>query len=277
MLFGDITNEMANKYEVTSTNMTEKHIGIATITMAKIHAVNWNYNENDKILSKQIQSTYWYACVFGRTPVLNKMKKKYTFKKYVDEWGCERTYLSDEKISKPLIELEVLYAEKISKIIETLNNKQTVLHGDYHFGNIMFLKDIDDVIILDWQMYGYGHSMYEFVYFVFGTLANEKYLNRTRAFNYLKLYYNELIKLNPDIEIDMPWKETQKIFVCVVIELYIWVIGTYRADIKKRKVRDQENKRDTRFIEVNKVLGLRDEHITLFVADLMNNLNDYGL
>eukprot|EP00943_MAST-04B_sp_MAST-4B-sp1_P007051 g7051.t1 len=277
MLFGDITNEMAIKYKVTSTNMMEKHIGIATTTMAKIHAVNWKYNKNDKMLSEQIQSTYWYDCVFGRTPVLNKMKNKYTFKKYFDEWGCERTYLSDEKISKPLIELEVLYANKISKIIENLNNKQTILHGDYHFGNIMFLKDVDDVIILDWQMYGYGHVMYEFVYFVFGTLANEKYIDRTRAFNYLKLYYDELIKLNPGIAIDMTWEETQKIFVCVLFELYVWVIGTYRAIVKKRKVRDQENKRDTRFIEVNEVLGLRDEHITLFVADLMNHLNDYGL
>ena len=61
------------------------------------------------------------------------------------------------------------------------------------------------------------------------------------------------------------------------MELFVWVIAIYRADIKKRNVRDAENKRDKRFVEVNGVLDKRDENFTLFVVDLMNNLKEYGL
>ena len=66
-----------------------------------------------------------------------------------------------------MVRLETLYRDKISTILENLDDKQTILHGDYHCGNIMFLKGVDDAIILDWQMYGHGHFAYEFVYFVY--------------------------------------------------------------------------------------------------------------
>ena len=56
----------------------------------------------------------------------------------------------------------------------------------------------------------------------------------------------------------------------------MWVVACYRADIKKRKVRDKENAKDGRMIDMNKTLDIRDKHLTLFVVDLMNNLEDYG-
>ena len=260
-------------------NITEKHIEIAIKNMAKIHAVNWGYakKKNSKLL-KTIKSTYWYPCVFGWTKVLNDMKKKYSFQKYINEYGSERIYLAENKISEPLVRLETLYRDKISTILENLDDKQTILHGDYHCGNIMFLKDVDDAIILDWQMYGHGHFAYEFVYFVYSALANAPYIDRTRTFNYLKLYYDELIQLDDGtINEELTWEEAKRVFVCVCLELFVWVIAIYRADIKKRNVRDAENKRDKRFVEVNGVLDKRDENFTLFVVDLMNNLKEYGL
>ena len=53
---------------------------------------------------------------------------------------------------------------------------------------------------------------------------------------------------------ELTWEEAKRVFVCVCMELFVWIIAIYRADIKKRNVRDAENKRDKRFVEVNGVL-----------------------
>ena len=130
--------------------------------------------------------------------------------------------------------------------------------------------------MLDWQMYGHGHSLYEFCYFVYFVLANDEYVDRSRIFKYLKMYYDKLSGLMIYVKDQISWKETQKIFVCICLEMYVWVVACYRADIKKRKMRDKENVKDRRMVDVNKVLDIRDKHLTLFVVDLMNNLEDYG-
>ena len=51
------------------------------------------------------------------------MKKKYSFQKYINEYGSERTYLAENTISEPLVRLETLYRDKISTILENLDDK----------------------------------------------------------------------------------------------------------------------------------------------------------
>eukprot|EP00944_MAST-04C_sp_MAST-4C-sp1_P015088 g15088.t1 len=275
MVFEDITDSMAEKYDVDSIKFDEKHMSRAVENMAKIHFANWGYSKDPKV-AVRVKEAYWYACVFGWTNPLRKAKRRYKFSKYANEWRIEREYLNEHRVSEALTRLESFYRDEISNIVENLDHKQTILHGDYHFANIMFLKNCEDVVMLDWQMYGHGYSLYEFCYFVYFVLANDEYVDRSRTFKYLKMYYDKLSELMVSVKDQISWKETQKIFVCICLEMYVWVVACYRADIKKRKMRDKENVKDRRMVDVNKVLDIRDKHLTLFVVDLMNNLEDYG-
>ena len=275
MVFEDITDSMAEKYDVAAIQFDESHMSLAVENMAKIHSANWGYSKDQKMASR-VHEAYWYACVFGWTTPLRKAKRRYKFSKYANEWKVEREYLNEYRVSEALTRLESFYRNEVSNIVENLDHKQTILHGDYHFANIMFLKNCEDVVMLDWQMYGHGHALYEFCYFLYFVLANDEYVDRSRTFKYLKMYYDKLCELTISVKEEMSWKETQKLFICICFEMYVWVIACYRADIKKRKMRDKENTKDKRMVGVNKALDKRDKHLTLFVVDLMNNLEDYG-
>ena len=52
-------------------------------------------------------------------------------------------YLNERRVSEALTRLESFYRDEISNIVENLDHKQTILHGDYHFANIMFLKNCE--------------------------------------------------------------------------------------------------------------------------------------
>ena len=53
------------------------------------------------------------------------------------------------------------------------NDKQTMVHGDFHRGNLFFrqadpdaLSEEDDCAVLDWAFYGTGHCCWELYYFM---------------------------------------------------------------------------------------------------------------
>ena len=74
MVFEDITDSMAEKYDVDSIKFDEKHMSRAVENMAKIHFANWGYSKDFKV-AVRVKEAYWYACVFGWTSPLRKAKK----------------------------------------------------------------------------------------------------------------------------------------------------------------------------------------------------------
>jgi hypothetical protein len=86
---------------------------------------------------------------------------------------------------------------------KSLPRDQTVLHGDFHKGNLFFRPvaegptDPSEVICLDWAMYGAGHCTWELNYFFL--LSVDKRCSLEDEFAICKAYHEELVRCRPDV------------------------------------------------------------------------------
>ena len=82
----------------------------------------------------------------------------------------------------------------------------TLIHGDFHPGNILWVPDDSDfpVRMLDWEMAGVGRASQDLGKYVIGVLDHSKY-GRDYHENLLRLYHNELMNANPSIK-DFPFE-----------------------------------------------------------------------
>jgi len=103
----------------------------------------------------------------------------------------------------------------------------TLLHGDFHLGNLFFeteskdsMKLIKNVYVIDWQHYGIGHPSTEFVFFLSWTKPDED-----SDLKLMKVYYEELTKkISPEI---YPWKVFERECEIRTLGLAVSVFNMY--------------------------------------------------
>ena len=111
---------------------------------------------------------------------------------------------------------------------------QTLLHGDFHVGNIFFRKDgatvPDDVTVaIDWAYLGPGHVSWELNYFL--TLSCEG--SHEEDMEVLAAYHAELIARNPSIDYTL-----QALQADCKLTLFMQTVGNILDKSSQSKVRE---------------------------------------
>ena len=169
--------------------------------MARIHAWGWGKPQADDSYEESV----WTGMCSGHLKLGFKL---FDYQKALDRYlnlYLPRAHAAD--LRDPLVQ-ETMYDLKANQANwfergKALPRDQTVLHGDFHKGNLFFRPveegptDPSEVIVLDWAFYGKGHASWEINYFFL--LSADKGSTLEDEFAICKAYHEELVKRNPDV------------------------------------------------------------------------------
>jgi len=180
---------------------------IAAKNLAKLHSSYWDNTLPLKLVNPDMDWTpSAYNMFFGLTgsSLFSYPTSKDTVLDRMNNWQEIIPIFKDEQLRSSLLSFTDHYAKlsthQYPHVNETgpLFSHSTLLHGDYHSGNMFFVNDpetqrITDSIIIDWQCYGVGHPSTEFAYF----LSNLVEPDPARDHRLMKVYYDELTQKVP--------------------------------------------------------------------------------
>lgn len=106
-------------------------------------------------------------------------------------------------IPESVADIETLWAEKCSWMLETMMQPTTLLHGDYRADNIMF--DGDKPAVIDFQICGTGTGMYDVAYFISQSIDTS--VRRGHDQELLDVYLNRLESHGIDVDRAEAWRQ----------------------------------------------------------------------
>ena len=172
-------------------------------TIARIHA--WGWGRTGEPPSKGLYPPFFGGHWAQRKFVLKKIGTSKVMERFIDLWQDrpERTCLQNPEVLEMLWDLRANIHRWCSRI-EALDREQTMVHGDFHRGNI-FAKREDgsvEVCTFDWSFFGTGHVAWEVVYFL-----REGWARKAPPFSaidaeeeaQLRLYHEALLAARPDV------------------------------------------------------------------------------
>lgn len=92
--------------------------------------------------------------------------------------------------SKNLLSPEVI--GKTKRLLKTVENGHTLIHGDFHFKNVMVQND--EPIIIDMDTLGVGHPIFEITYSLYSMVEFDK-VRPTSTIKFFGLDYETVVKL----------------------------------------------------------------------------------
>jgi len=182
-------------------SLPEEYASASMKKLAQLHALNWNTKRFDPTLQAQT-----YDFFFNFHPnFITKFPERDRLSKILDTWEKQFPLLAQPDIRSALYTYSEHYPDLSKKYFHpnvmdsgSLFKNYTLLHGDFHCGNIFYQVDasnedpVQDVVILDWQNYGYGHPSTEVAFLMSFSNADEEKESRLK-----KIYYDELTKTVP--------------------------------------------------------------------------------
>jgi thiamine kinase-like enzyme len=195
------------------TNIDENTATVVLKKLAQFHALNW-YSPLHPALPTYKPEIYCHMFNLSKYLLLPKCPKPETISKSIKLWENKYLYLKDPQNQAVILS----YSAQSKQLLKYETNDipssgplfqhHTFLHGDLHPANIFVisepspenphLKTIKDIILVDWQGFGYGHPSTEVSYL----LANVDFAP-DRDLRLLKVYYEELTKtVSPQ---EYPW------------------------------------------------------------------------
>jgi thiamine kinase-like enzyme len=191
-------------------SVSEEAAEIAAKNLAKFHSSFWDNTIALQLANPDLDLTpSAYNTFFGLTknPLFSFPNSKDTLLERMNTWQEVLPIFKDETLRSNILSFTDHYSS-LSTHQYTHNNEtgplfshSTLLHGDYHTGNMFFdidpeTKIVTDSIIIDWQCYGVGHPSTEFAYF----LSNLVEPDPARDHRLMKVYYNELKEQQVPVE-----------------------------------------------------------------------------
>jgi len=206
-----ILQDLSNGYRTCNlgNKLNEESSIIAAKKLAQLHSIFWN-KTNTLPIPKEYIGTNAYNLFFNLDSNwfskirLDKEKMEIRFNDYqsvVKEFNDENIRSGYYKLSEYYPKISALYSQtnNQSDSMELFKHK-TILHGDFHAGNLFF-KDpnrtdpnLHDIVVCDWQVYGAGDPATEFVYFL-----NNVEFDPDRDLKLMKVYHSELLKRVPEL------------------------------------------------------------------------------
>ena len=103
----------------------------------------------------------------------------------------------------------------------------TLLHGDFHPGNIMWIPSAEDSVgrvkFLDWEMVTLGHGPQELGQYVISHMDIIKYGADVHR-RLVHAYYEELVKVNPEIGLSCSVDMCYESFVYDGMRKWLWML-----------------------------------------------------
>lgn len=189
------------------TSVPDDAAEVAARNLAKFHSSYWDNTLPLKLANPDLDLTpAAYNAFFGLTKnaLFTFPNSKDTLLERMNNWQEVIPIFKDEQLRSNILSFTDHYSNfsthQYTHVNETgpLFSHATLLHGDYHTGNMFFetdpeTKKVTDSIIIDWQCYGVGHPSTEFAYF----LSNLVEPDPARDHRLMKAYYEELTQNVP--------------------------------------------------------------------------------
>ena len=212
--------------------MTHRDALTAATTMARIHAWGWGGRGRGEPESQ------WTALVAGHNKLSHRFLKKFqtdtTLQKFLDLWSSRdhAADLQDEGVRQLLWDLRANFNNWFQRGCD-MPRDQTLLHGDFHVGNIFIRKDgatePDDVTVIDWAYLGTGHVSWELNYFLTLSCGG----SHEEDMEVLAAYHAELIARNPSIDYTLEALQAD-----CKLTLFMQTVGNILDKSSKSKVRE---------------------------------------
>lgn len=145
----------------------------------------------------------------------------------------------------------------------------TMIHGDFHVGNLLFHDNNNTVTILDWATCGTGNFMVDVVFFF---LVSTQLSTKEMMHTWLPYYHQVLLESNPNI--DVSWKTSVYYFRTCLLNQFIVLVC--HDEISKMLLKTQ--------VESSQLLEHYSQHFTNVnkrcVEALLSeemNLSEYAL
>jgi aminoglycoside phosphotransferase (APT) family kinase protein len=144
--------------------------------LATMHAAWWE--------SEELRASAWLP-PFEETGAVWQQRSVAGLQPFIDtnsDWLPAGFAATAERIIERLGELQAA----------TVGSPRTLVHGDYRLENMMFADPAgeDSLVIIDWQLIGYGPGAYDLAYFIGQSLTVE--LRRSSEARLLELYRETL-------------------------------------------------------------------------------------
>jgi len=199
--------------------LPENHAISSSVQLAQLHALNWTQPIHPNFPSEYKPDAYFHFFNLNQN-FLTKNLNKEDMMERLKYWTEDCSFLNEPQIRNALItfsehrDILLKYCTNDKLSSGPLFQQRTFLHGDFHSGNLLFKtepspedsesKDIKEVVLIDWQCFGYGHPSTEFSYF----LSTAVDFEADRDLKLMKIYYEELTKtVKPE---EYPWEVFQR-------------------------------------------------------------------
>jgi hypothetical protein len=224
---------------VTSGPRLSQQSALAAITaLARVHAWGWGGRERGERESK------WTALIAGHLKLSHALLKNFhtdaTLQTFLEVWS-PREHASDLRepgLRSMLWDLRANFSSWFERGCN-MPRDQTLLHGDFHLGNIFVKEDDevmtqpDDVTVIDWAYMGAGHSSWELNYFL--SLSCDGSHKDDMAL--LAAYHAELILRNPSITYTLEQCKAD-----VQLTLFMQAVANFSDKAKSSKVVEYEQR-----------------------------------
>jgi len=164
------------------TPIPEKYAMASAVKLSRLHALNWYQPMHPNFPSDYAPDAYIHFFNFNQINFFTANLNKSEMIERLDWWKLEAPYIQESPIREALIsfsshkDLLLKYHTNNKLQSSRLFQHLTFLHGDFHSGNLLFItqdpedselsKFIKEIVICDWQCFGYGHPSTEFSYFI---------------------------------------------------------------------------------------------------------------
>jgi hypothetical protein len=136
-------------------------------TMARVHGWGWGGRGRGERYSG------WVGFIAGQSKlVLKFVHPKFggngKLQQFLDVWGghpAAPPALARPEVVAMLWDLRANVASWLPRA-RAIDRDQTLLHGDFHRGNLFWRAERNELVVIDWAMFGAGHVAWELGYFL---------------------------------------------------------------------------------------------------------------
>jgi len=146
---------------------------VALKILAKFHAKNW--------MRQKALDTSQRIMPVDATPKIFQSAYRRNREIFVEQWG--------DTVGPEVMERLDRFDENLPKLAsELVAEPWTVVHGDYRLDNVLFRSD-DEVVVIDYQLVGWGRAGYDVAYFITTALLPE---HKSEEEALLRVYHDAL-------------------------------------------------------------------------------------
>lgn len=175
--------------------------------MARLHAHYWKSSENP-LVSK-------LSMTAGMGSALTGPQKQQLFAQHGTAFGGDLQY---QDLCQSVNHLDLCALHN-----RVQSFQPTLIHGDFHVGNLLFRKQDEQIFLIDWATCGAGNPMVDFVFFV--VVSTSGISVKTVLDKWLPFYHGELTRTMSDTtQLNVSLSDLRRHFVNCLINQFVILV-----------------------------------------------------